>query len=134
MDIRTATPVDGQAIAAFDCFGGDRPAAIEAGRCLVAEMDGRLAGYVVFQRRALIGRDFVEFLVVDESFRRAGVAVALLRAVESRLEGGRLFISTGASNAPMQSLLGKGGWSAAGQIEGVNTDGSAELFFYRDLP
>lgn len=133
MIIRTGTPADLQAIDRFDCFGGDRATALAAGRCLVAESDGRVVGFVVYAERGLIGRDFVEFLVVDEASRRRGVAVALLRAVEAELSPGRLFISTEEGNAPMRALLAKDGWTPSGQIDGINSSGFAELFFYRDV-
>lgn len=132
MLIRQANATDLDTINAFDCFGGDRPDAVAAGRCLVAEDDGRVAGFVVYGLRGLIGKDFVEFLVVDEPFRRRGLAVALLRAVEQRLATGRLFISTEADNAPMLALLERDGWTPAGQIDGINESGHAERFFYRD--
>lgn len=133
MDVRTATPDDAQAIAAFDCFGGDRPGALKDGRCLVAEIDRQIAGYLAFKRQHLIGKDFVEFLVVHDDYRRRGIAVALLRAVEKEIGSGRLYISTGGDNTRMQALLAKDGWTAAGQIEGVNPGGDPELFFFRDL-
>ncbi|MFK7789215.1 MAG: N-acetyltransferase family protein [Phycisphaeraceae bacterium] len=132
MQIRTATTDDAEAIAAFDCFGGDRPAAIQAGRCVVAEVDGDIAGYAVFKKRGLIGRDFVEFLVVRDGLRRRGVAVALLLELEARCSPGRLFISTESNNAPMLALLQRQGYRAAGQITDINASGNAERFFCRD--
>ena len=51
MEIRPGTPDDHDAIKAFDCFGGDRPGALQAGRCLVAEIDGQVVGYVAYQTR-----------------------------------------------------------------------------------
>lgn len=133
MQIRTATITDAKAIEAFDCFGGDRPAAIHAERCLVAEVDGNIAGYAVFQKRGLIGRDFVEFVVVRDGYRRRGVAVVLLREVEARCGPGRLFISTESNNAPMLALLKRQGWREAGQITEINASGNAERFFCRDV-
>ena len=132
MHIRKGNPDDAQAIAVFDCFGGDRPAALQEDRCLVAIIDGQIAGFVVYKRKSLIGRDFVEFLVVDEAFRRRGVAVALLREVERVTGPGRLFISTEANNQPMLALLEKDGWTPSGQIENINDSGHVERFFCRD--
>ncbi|MFN3166040.1 MAG: GNAT family N-acetyltransferase [Phycisphaeraceae bacterium] len=133
MRVRRGTPQDSDAIAAFDCFGGDRPAALEAGRCLVAEIDGRVAGFVVYAKHGLIGRDFVEYLVVHETFRRRGVAAMLLDAVGERVGPGRLFISTESGNTPMRTLLAKQGWTPAGHLSGANRSGCDELFFYRDV-
>lgn len=134
MHIRQGTPDDAPAIAAFDCFGGDRPAALQEGRCLVATVDEQLTGFVVYQRKGLIGRDFIEFLVVHEGYRRRGIAIALLREVERVVGPGRLFISTEANNTRMLALLEKDGWVPSGQIDNLNDSGHVERFFCRDLP
>lgn len=130
--IRVGTPDDADAIASFDCFGGDRPAALREGRCLVATVNKQIAGFVIYKQKSLIGRDFVEFLVVDEPYRRQGIAVALLREVESALGPGRLFISTEANNIQMLALLEKNGWTPSGHIDNINDSGHAERFFCRD--
>ena len=133
ISIRSANTNDLQAIAAFDPFRGDRSGEVEAGRVLVAETDGRVVGYTTFSRNGFIGRAFVNFLAVSSDHRRRGVASALLRAVEQRIAPGRLFISTEEINTPMLQLLSRGGWTAAGCVQGVNDNGAAECFFYRDL-
>jgi GNAT superfamily N-acetyltransferase len=134
MKTRIGQPEDLEAIQAFDCFGGDRAADLAAGRCLVAELDRGIAGYVVFSPKGLIGQHFINFLVVDEPYRRQGVAVALLRAVEKQLLPCRLFISTGKTNTRMQALLTKDGWTSAGQIAGMMPGEFTELFYFRDVP
>lgn len=134
MQIRVAKLSDIGVIETFEVFDHDISSAIEAGRCLVAESEGRAVAYVVYALRGLIGKDFVKFLVVDPAYRRRGVALLLLRGVEGAVGAGRLYISTGGDNATMQALLHKDGWTAAGQIDGINANRSAELFFYRDLP
>jgi len=132
MHIRLGTTDDANDIAAFDCFGGDRPAALQAGRCLVATIDDNIAGFVVYLHKGLIGRDFVEFLVVHEDYRRKGIALALLRAVEREVGPGRLFISTEANNTRMLARLEKDGWTPSGQIDNLNDSGHVERFFCRD--
>jgi len=134
MMTRQGTINDLDAVNLIDCFDHNRRVALEEGRCLVTEADERIVGFIVYASRGLIGRDFIEYLVVDSGYRRRGVAVTLLRAVEHRLQGGRLFISTEADNTPMLALLGHDGWIPAGRIEGINPIGFDELFFYRDLP
>lgn len=133
IQIRIGAPDDATAIAAFDCFGGDRPAALQEQRCLVATIDEQITGFVVYKRKSLIGRDFIEFLVVDEPFRRRGIAIALLRAVEREVGPGRLFISTEANNTRMLALLDKDGWTPSGQIDNLNDSGHVERFFCRDV-
>lgn len=98
----------------------------------MAECDGRVAGYIVFSEHGLIGQHFINFLVVDELFRRRGIATDLIQAVGQRLGPCRLFISTGKTNTRMQTLLAANGWTAAGQIAGMLPGEFTELFFFRD--
>lgn len=133
MVIRPANSADLNAIAAFDPFRGDRGDEVAAGRVLVAEIGGRVVGYTTFSRGGFIGRAFVHFLAVAAEHRRRGIALALLRAVEERIAPGRLFISTEEINAPMLQLLSSDGWTPAGCVRGVNDNGAAECFFYRDV-
>lgn len=133
MQTRPGNPADAQAIDAFNCFDCDTDSAIRDGRCLVAVINDQAAGFVIFKRQGLIGKNFVEYLVVDQAYRRRGVAVALLRAVERTLGPCRLFISTEADNAPMLALLDQDGWQRAGQIDHINDSGFAEVFFFRDV-
>jgi GNAT superfamily N-acetyltransferase len=131
--IRIGTPDDFAAIDAFDPFAGDRREELAAGRVLVSETDGQVVGYTTFSQAGFIGRSFVHFLAVVPEHRRQGVAIALLRAVERSVGRGRLFASTEEGNAVMLRLLDRDGWTPAGCVRGVNDDGSAECFFYREV-
>jgi len=133
MQINPGKPTDAEAIEAFNCFDCDIEAALGEDRCLVAEIGQQIAGFVIYKPNGLIGKNFVEYLVVGEAYRRRGVAIALLRAVEQTIGPCRLFISTEADNTPMLALLDKNHWRPAGQIDHINDSGHAELFFYRDL-
>ena len=133
MHLRKATPDDAAAIDAVNCFSGDRLGAIKQGRCVTAIIDEQVAGFVVYHQAGLIGKPFVEYLVVAPSFNRRGIGMALLRAVENELRPCRLFISTQADNTPMLSLLSEQDWKRAGRIDQINNSGEAELFFFRDI-
>ena len=130
--IRPGVADDVAAIDAFDPFAGDRREELAAGRVLVAKVDGEVVGYATFSESGFIGRPFVHFLAVAASHRRRGVGTALLRAVAARVGGRRLFASTEQANAAMIRLLEREGWTPAGCVEGVNADGSAECFYYRE--
>jgi GNAT superfamily N-acetyltransferase len=131
--VRGGLPTDFEAIDAFDPFAGDRRDALASDCCLVAECDGRVVGYVVYSRAGFVGRPFIHFLVVAQDYRRRGVATELVAAVEARIGSGRLFVSTEENNGDMLALLAKLGWTSAGCIQGVNMDGPAECFFFRDI-
>lgn len=134
MMTRLGTPDDFTAMQAFDPFSfGDRLVALREQRCMVAESEGAIVGFAEFSVAGFIGRPFVHFLAVAETARRKGVAIALLDAVALHIGSGRLFISTEQDNAPMHALLARHGWTLAGCVEGVNFNGVAECFFFRDL-
>ena len=130
--IRSGVPSDLDAIDAFDPFDGDRREELTDDRCLVAECDRRVVGYLTCSSAGFIGRPFIHFLAVAPPYRRRGIATALLASAEARVGQGRVFISTEEDNREMLALLGKLGWTPARRVEGVNRNGSAECFFFRD--
>jgi ribosomal protein S18 acetylase RimI-like enzyme len=131
--IRPAIASDLTVIEAFDPFAGDRAREIAESRMFVVEAEGQVAGYVSWLPGGFVGRDYITFLCVGTAYRRRGLAIMLVRAVEERIGSGRLFISTEEDNAAMLALLARDGWTAAGVVAGVNTGERAEVFFYKDL-
>lgn len=130
--IRIAEPYDLSPIMTFDSFPGDRIAEIVDRRMLVAESDNAIVGYVAWQQGGCIGKDYVNKLVIDNRYRRRGIAQKLIGALNTVLTG-RVFISTGAYNDAAVALLQNTGWTAAGQIVGLLPMDQPELFFHRDL-
>jgi ribosomal protein S18 acetylase RimI-like enzyme len=131
--IRRACASDLAAIEPFDVFAGDRAREIGEGRMLVAQTGGMVAAYLAWLPGGFVGRDYITCLCVRPGYRRRGVAMAPLRQVEAIVARGRLFVSTEEDNAAMLALLGGSGWTRAGAVAGVNADGKAELFLYKDL-
>ena len=96
-----------------------------AARLFVAEGDGGVLGFAVFQLAA--GEASLYALNVDPAARRKGVGAALLAgALEAlKAEGaGQCFLEVRAANAPALALYRRLGFAAAGVRRG----------FYRDPP
>jgi len=136
MRTRHAGTLDRRAVMALDPLAATDlvrrehiDAAIAARRCLVAEKDGRVAGYALLTRN-FYDRDFLELLIVAEEARRGGVGSALLAAAEREVRGRVLFTSTNESNAPMRALLAKRGYAPSGRIENLDP-GDPELVFVK---
>jgi len=91
-----------------------------------------LLGYGVLDK-SFFGQDFIALVVVGDSARRRGVGAAILRGLESRSFGTKLFTSTNASNLPMQALLSKCGFIGSGQVENLD-EGDPELVFVKIRP
>jgi ribosomal protein S18 acetylase RimI-like enzyme len=99
-------------------------------RVVAARLDGRIVGYIVWDR-SFFSRPFVWLLGVDPAFRRRGIATNLLREFERRCRGESLFTSTNESNHPMQTLLCGLGYVPSGRIENIDP-GDPELVYFKD--
>jgi len=106
---------------------------VESGDVLIHEHDQRVAGYVAYNEKAFFGRDFVELLVVSDSYRRRGLGSDLLRNALELSTTERVFTSTNRSNAPMIGLLEKAGWQFSGELRGID-EGDPELVYYTNAP
>jgi ribosomal protein S18 acetylase RimI-like enzyme len=107
--------------------------AVACDGCFVARDGSRVAGFVTWDR-GFFDRPFVRLLVVEPDFRRRGLGSALVRAVEAAAQRcGELFVSTEATNAPMQALLARLRYEPSGSIDNLNEPGNAELVYYRRL-
>lgn len=132
VDVRPAEPADLSKLVTFDFFPGDRIDEILDRRMLVVEVSGLVVGYVAWQHRGCIDKNYVNKLVVEESFRRQGVASTLLAALGTVLCG-RVFMAAGARNMAARALLNGSGWTYAGEVEGLLPNGEAQAFYHTDL-
>lgn len=75
---------------------------------------------VLYAHNSFFGRPFIDFLHVDEEFRRLGIAAQLVRHfISTQAE---VWTSTNMSNAPARALFFRLGFSEAGLIEGLDVD------------
>lgn len=132
LNIRFADPVDLAAIMTFDAFPGDRIVEIIDRRMLVIDVDDRPQGYISWQQNGCIGKDYVNKLVVNDAYRRQGMAAQLIASLDLAMDG-RIFISAARSNIAAIRLLEVTHWTRAGEIIGLLPLEEPELFFYKDL-
>ena len=99
--------------------------------CLVAEIDGALAGFVVWDR-GFYARPFLWMLGVDPKHQHLGVASELIANVERLNDGIGVYTSTNESNAVMQHLLAQRGFMPVGRLENLDP-GDPEVFYFKDL-
>ncbi len=97
---------------------------------MIAESGGVVSGYAMWNRSFFL-RPFVSYLAVRPQSRRAGIARALLDAVEKQCRDERLFLSTNASNGPMRTLLASGGYRECGVVDELDP-GDPEVFYCKD--
>jgi len=130
--IRPAKPHDLSQIISFDLFPGDRVEEIIERRMLVAEESGEVQGYVSWQVRGCVAKDYVNKLVVSPDHRRRGIGRQLMDNMHIALDG-RVFISASASNKAALTLIASTDWTKAGELLGLLPNDEAEVFFWRDI-
>ena len=115
--------------------------ATDAGNLYIARLDGAYAGGMVLGDAqpvesafdgGFFGRGFVWLIWVEESFRRSGVASALMRQAEKDCLSEDLFTSTNLSNIPAQRLFEKLGYTRTGMVENLD-EGDPEIFYFKRL-
>lgn len=105
--------------------------ALGSKECLVAEIDGAIAGFVVWDR-GFYARPFLWMLGVDPAHQHLGIASHLIENVERLNEGLTIYTSTNESNAVMQHLLAERGFAPVGRLENLDP-GDPEIFFCKKL-
>ena len=136
--IRQGEPPDAEGLIAFDhvCRTDARRGdfirrSIADGNCLVAEAGGVLAGYAVLEH-GFFGMGLIAMVYTKPESRRRGVGSALVAQCEARCRTPKLFTSTNLSNAPMQALLAKHGYTMTGFIDNLD-EGDPELVYFKRL-
>lgn len=101
--------------------------------CLVVTVEPHndIVGYAVLDY-SFYDQGFVSMLYVNPGHRRQGLGTTLMARLESACETRKLFTSTNLSNLPMQSLLGKLGYTLAGTIYHLD-EGDPELVYVKYL-
>ncbi len=98
---------------------------------LVAEVDGRVAGYGVVNH-GFFHQSQVDMLMIRPKYRGRGIGGQLLQALESRCDTPKFFVTTNLSNHRMQRLLFRLGYTACGYIDELDP-GDPELVFVKKM-
>jgi ribosomal protein S18 acetylase RimI-like enzyme len=99
--------------------------------CVVAEIDGAIAGFAVWDR-GFYARPFMWMLGFAPDHRHHGVASALIERVEHLNAGHRLHTSTNESNDAMQRVLEGRGFTKVGRLDDLDA-GDPEIFYAKQL-
>jgi ribosomal protein S18 acetylase RimI-like enzyme len=107
-------------------------AALADGSCIIAGRGDTPEGLLILKRKHFFSRDFIELVTIMPTARRTGLASALMTAAEASADGDQIFTSTNQSNLPMQALLARLGYLAAGIVTHLD-EGDPELIFVKYL-
>jgi ribosomal protein S18 acetylase RimI-like enzyme len=139
IEIRPPRAGDGARCAALAALvvGPDRAgplvqAHLERHHLIVAQADGAVVGLCAY-RTDWFQCTFVSLIVVQEEYRRRGIAREFLRSVEAVSPSPRIFSSSEETNGPAIRMHAALGFTPSGYIDNL-PQGTRELLFYRRVP
>jgi len=98
----------------------------EMGRTVkVLFVEGRMTAFAVIGE--FFGHPFLELIATNPSYRRMGIASALISNLEAELVDDRFFVSANESNTVMRDLLVGRGYRITGMVENLDPD-DPEIF------
>jgi GNAT superfamily N-acetyltransferase len=98
---------------------------------LVAEVDGRVVGYGVFDH-GFFGQSNVTMLMIHHDYRGRKIGEHILRKLEALGDTPKFYVTTNQSNHSMQKLLSRMGYRPGGYIHELDP-GDPELVFVKDI-
>ncbi len=104
---------------------------INNGSVIVAEEEGQICGFLC--AHAAAGEWEIENVVVDEEFRRHGIAAALIQALLTKWEsdgGVAVLLEVRESNAAARALYEASGFREVGRRRGYYRDPAADAILY----
>jgi ribosomal protein S18 acetylase RimI-like enzyme len=108
---------------------------IEENAVILAEVDGKLVGYLRTEYLWL-KIPYLSVIGVNEKYRRKGVGTAMIKFLEEHLlkQGHKVLYSSSQANEPEPQMWHrKIGFEGCGYIAGINEGGIGEIFFKRIL-
>lgn len=132
-EIRMARKSDFPQINEWDEFWGDRRQEMQRGEIYVADFRGECLGYLRITRNEFLNYPLIAVVCTKPSYRRTGIALSLIKHIESIFNGLRIFSTTEVTNQEMIALFYKSGFQQSGFIDCLNSDGSRELIFTKQF-
>jgi ribosomal protein S18 acetylase RimI-like enzyme len=100
-----------------------------------ARRQGRRVGFLVLQRRGVVGSPYLATICVDEACRSQGIGRNLLRWTEEffRPQARHLFLCVSSFNPRARALYERAGFVAVGELPAYFIDGASEILMYKRL-
>jgi ribosomal protein S18 acetylase RimI-like enzyme len=100
-----------------------------------ARVSGERAGFLILQRRGIVGSPYVATIYVDEPVRGQGIGRQLLAWTEDffRPQARHLFLCVSSFNARARSLYERAGFQQVGELPDYFVDGASEVLMHKRL-
>jgi ribosomal protein S18 acetylase RimI-like enzyme len=105
---------------------------VKAGKCWLALISDKPAGFGILDNTLFYGRSFIELLIVHPEFRRRRVATSIIRKLEQICPTNDLFTSTNESNVAARKTYEANGFIRSGYVENLD-EGDPEIIYYKPL-
>lgn len=136
MKIRNATENDIDEIIAIDRIATTEEtrhqhirAWVRRGCATIVLIDERIVGYAVLEY-TFFSHGFISMLIVQEAYRRKGIASELVKRLEETCNTAKIFTSTNESNIPMQAFMASMSYEPSGIVYNLD-EGDPELFYFK---
>ncbi|MGO2335649.1 GNAT family N-acetyltransferase [Providencia sp.] len=93
------------------------------------EISDTIVAYGIFHSH-FFGQNFIELLMVDQQYRRQGLALTLIENFKQLRKTPKLFTSTNQSNVATQKLLTQTGFITSGVIENLDKNDPELIYCY----
>ncbi|WP_457614976.1 ribosomal protein S18-alanine N-acetyltransferase [Methanopyrus sp.] len=103
---------------------------------LVAEVEGKVVGYIIFELRPWLGEGHIVSIAVHPDYRRAGIGTVLMREAERRiLEAGyeTVRLEVRESNFPARRFYERLGYGEERREHGYYSDGETAVIMVKRL-
>ena len=133
--ITPATPEERGRLSALPNFSGSAESLtrkVQRGDVLLAKQGEAIIGLLVAELYGFFDENVVSLVIVEEQYRRQGIATALVEEAEKIFGKGKLFLATNASNTGMRKFCDKLGYIQVGRIE-IPGEDDPELVYLKRL-
>jgi ribosomal protein S18 acetylase RimI-like enzyme len=100
-----------------------------------ARRDGRRVGFLILQRRGVVGSPYLATICVDEPVRSHGVGTQLLAWTEDffRPQARHLFLCVSSFNPRARALYERAGFVKVGELPEYFIEGASEILMHKRL-
>jgi ribosomal protein S18 acetylase RimI-like enzyme len=101
----------------------------------IARVEDERVGFLILQRRGVVGSPYLATICVDDAFRGQGIGRQLLAWTEDffRPQARHLFLCVSSFNPRARALYERAGFSKVGELPDYFIEGASEILMHKRL-